>query len=77
MKLVDLLAGSKTHTLDFFPPIVVANVEKRLADKDGKSVIRCLVRDKLIAAKPEDRAKRAVEIAIEQDEKAALESLKE
>lgn len=53
-KLADLLAGSKTHSLDFFPPTVVANVEKRLTDKDGKPVIRCLVRDKLIAAKPEE-----------------------
>ncbi|MGB8368125.1 MAG: type I restriction enzyme HsdR N-terminal domain-containing protein [Limisphaerales bacterium] len=107
MKLVDLLAGSKTHTLDFFPPTVVANVEKHLADKDGKPVIRCLVRDKLFAAKPEeivrqlwleqlvraykydvrrlavevpitfgrDTSERAVEIAIEQDEQAALKSL--
>ena len=32
MKLADLLAGSKTHTLDFFPPSVIANVEKRLDD---------------------------------------------
>jgi type I restriction enzyme M protein len=54
MKLADLLAGSKTHTLDFFPPTVIANVEKRLADKDEKPVIRCLVRDKLFAAKPEE-----------------------
>ncbi len=54
MKLADLLAGSKTHTLDFFPPTVIANVEKRLADKDGRPVIRCLVRDKQFAAKPEE-----------------------
>jgi len=52
MKLADLLAGSKTHTLDSFPPTVVANVEKRLADKDGKPVLRCLVRDKVSAELP-------------------------
>jgi hypothetical protein len=32
MKLADLLAGSRPHTLDFFPPSIIANVEKRLSD---------------------------------------------
>lgn len=54
MKLADLLAGSKTHTLDFFAPTVVTNVEKRLDNKNGKPFVRCLVRDKLLAAKPEE-----------------------
>jgi hypothetical protein len=54
MKLADLLAGSKANALNFFPPTVVANVEKRLADKEGKPVIRCLVRDKQLAAKSEE-----------------------
>jgi type I restriction enzyme M protein len=47
MTRADLLADSKTHTLDLFPPGTVANVEKRLADKDGKPTILCLVRNKL------------------------------
>ncbi len=54
MTLADLLADSKTHTLDLFPPGTVANVEKRLADKDGKPTILCLVRNKHISAKPEE-----------------------
>lgn len=54
MLLADLLAASKTHTFDIFPPTTVANVEKRLELRDGKAVIRCLIRDKWLTAKPEE-----------------------
>ena len=54
MTLAELLADSKNHTLDLFPPGTVANVEKRLSERDGKPVILCLIRNKHLAAKPEE-----------------------
>ena len=54
MTLADLLADSKNYTLDLFPPGTVANVEKRLSERDGKPVILCLVRNKHLVAKPEE-----------------------
>lgn len=54
MLLADILTASKTHTFDIFPPTTVANVEKRLELRDGKPVIRCLIRDKWFAAQPEE-----------------------
>lgn len=57
MTLADILAGSKTFSLDVFPPGTVANVEKRFEaahEKTGKPAIRCLVRGKYVPAKPEE-----------------------
>jgi hypothetical protein len=54
MILADLLATSKTHTFDIFPPTTLHHVEKRIELRDGKTVIRCLIRDKWFTAKPEE-----------------------
>jgi type I restriction enzyme M protein len=54
MLLADILAASKTHTFDIFSPTTVAQVEKRTEIREGRGVIRCLIRDKWFAAKPEE-----------------------
>lgn len=54
LNLSDLLAGAKCHTLENFPPGTIAQVEKRLGEKNDKAAIRCLIRDKYFAAKPEE-----------------------
>ena len=57
MTLAEILADSKTFSLDLFPPGTVANVEKRFeptSEKTGKPAIRCLVRNKYVPAKPEE-----------------------
>jgi type I restriction enzyme M protein len=54
MILADILQRSKTHTFDIFPPTTVSMVEKRIEMRNGKPFVRCLVRDKSFAAKPEE-----------------------
>jgi type I restriction enzyme M protein len=54
MILAEILQRSKTHTFDIFPSTTVAMVEKRIEMRNGKPFIRCLVRDKWFAAKPEE-----------------------
>ncbi len=54
MILADILERSKTHTFDIFPPTTVSMVEKRIEMRNGKPFVRCLVRDKWFAAKPEE-----------------------
>jgi len=39
---------------DIFPPGTIAQVEKRLEERNGKPAIRCLIRDKWLAPKPEE-----------------------
>ena len=52
--LAQLLGDSKTFTLEVFPPLTLAHVERRVSEKNGRPAIRCLVRDKLLAVKPEE-----------------------
>ena len=54
MTIPELFKDVRNYTLDLFPPSVVAHVEKRLEERNGKIQVRCLVRDKWLAAKPEE-----------------------
>lgn len=54
MNLASILGGSRSAALTFFDEKELAAVEVLLVEKNGKPAIRCQVRGKDVAAKPEE-----------------------
>ncbi len=54
MILTDILESSRTHTFDIFPATTISMVEKRIEIRNAKPFVRCLIRDRWFAAKPEE-----------------------
>lgn len=70
MKLKDILRDLKLEgSAELFTAEVLSNVENRFKERNGKLYVTCQIRGK------EVQAKRAVEIAIEETEAAALRFL--
>ena len=55
MKLTDLWSGTKTPlAITFFDDAAISYIEKGLFERNGRPYLKCLVRGKEVAAKPEE-----------------------